>query len=61
MNHYVCTGECHGVSDVQKSCEALGCHKKGEPLVECKCEDGKHSEAFEKKRGEMGDEKKGSA
>ena len=58
MKHYVCTGECRGVSDVPKSCEASGCHKKGVPLVPCECGDEKHDEVFEKKRMEMGDEKK---
>ena len=53
MKHYACTGECHGVSDVPKKCDAQGCHKKGEPLVECVCEDGAHAEVFNKKGKEM--------
>jgi len=53
MKHYICTGECRGVSDVPMACGAAGCHKKGEPLVECNCGDGKHAEVFEKKRQDM--------
>ena len=61
MKHYVCTGECRGASDVPKNCESLGCHKKGEPLTSCECEDRKHGPAFEKKRREMGSGKKNGA
>lgn len=61
MEHYVCTGECRGVSDVPKMCGALGCHKKEKPFTECNCEDGKHADAFEKKRREMEEGKKNRA
>ncbi len=57
MKHYVCVGECRGVSNVPKTCGALGCHKYGHPLVECECEDRKHNETFEKKRKDVGEEK----
>lgn len=45
MRHYVCVGECRGVSDKPGNCQALGCHKRGEPLAECGCEDGMHHRA----------------
>ena len=58
MKHYVCTGECRGVSDTPKSCDAIGCHKHGEPLMECDCEDGKHGKVFAKKGQDMQQQEK---
>ena len=46
MSHYVCTGECGGESDKPGVCQAEDCSKKGQPLVECDCEDGEHAEAI---------------
>jgi hypothetical protein len=40
--HFVCAGECGGVSDHPKNCEAKACSFSGEPLHECRCEDGMH-------------------
>ena len=48
MTHYVCTGDCGGVSDEAKSCDAEDCSKYGEPLTECNCDDGKHNEEAER-------------
>ena len=44
MKHYVCTGECKGVSDTPGVCRAEVCSEKGKPLVECNCTDGMHAE-----------------
>jgi len=44
MTHYVCTGGCEGESSKPGVCQAEGCAKEGEPLLECNCEDGSHSE-----------------
>ncbi len=42
MKHYICTGECGGVSDTPGTCQAGECSLQGQPLVECTCRDGKH-------------------
>lgn len=42
MKHYICTGECGGVSDNPGTCQAEDCSKHGEPLVACNCNDGEH-------------------
>jgi len=42
MDHYVCAGSCHGASPNPGVCQADECEMKGEPLVKCDCEDGKH-------------------
>lgn len=42
MTHYICTGDCEGVSDKPGVCQAADCIKHGESLMECHCEDGKH-------------------
>ena len=44
--HFVCTGECGGVSAKAQSCGDEECSMHGEPLVECDCKDGKHEEAL---------------
>jgi hypothetical protein len=49
MKHYVCTGECKGVSDKPGTCQDITCSKHEMPLTECNCTNGKHEEAFEKK------------
>ena len=46
MTHYVCTGECGGVSDTPKSCDDKACSMHDKPLVECHCTDGKHKEVL---------------
>ncbi|MDO8536754.1 MAG: hypothetical protein Q7R94_00720 [bacterium] len=42
MKHYICTGDCKGVSDKPGVCEAQDCPKHGKPLEECDCVGGKH-------------------
>lgn len=43
MKHYVCEGECGGVSDVPKACESEECNLRGKDLKECDCLDEKHN------------------
>ncbi len=49
MTHYVCKGECKGVSEAPVSCGAESCSLHNHPLVECNCEDGSHKEEGEMK------------
>jgi len=42
--HYVCAGTCGGVSDFAKDCEDKSCNFYGQPMHECRCEDGLHRE-----------------
>ncbi|MES2023672.1 MAG: hypothetical protein V4439_03230 [Patescibacteria group bacterium] len=46
--HFICTGGCNGVSNMPGVCNAKDCPKHGQPLMECKCEDGKHEGALSK-------------
>ena len=39
MKHYICEGECHGVSDEPGTCQDENCSLHGEELVECDCGD----------------------
>lgn len=48
MTHYVCTGECGGVSEVAKNCGTESCSRYEKPLVACDCTDGKHEEVLKK-------------
>jgi hypothetical protein len=51
MTHFVCTGECGGISDHAKVCEGENCTKKDHPMNECSCGDEKHiSTSKEKKK-----------
>lgn len=43
MSHYVCNGECGGVSDTPGVCQAETCSLHNQPLSECNCEGGKES------------------
>ncbi len=43
MKHYICEGDCGGVSDTPKACGTQGCSMEGKDLKECECTDGKHS------------------
>ncbi len=43
MSHYICTGDCQGISDKPGSCQANTCQKYNKPLTECDCSDNKHS------------------
>ncbi len=47
MKHYICTGGCHGESEVPGVCNSPTCPKHNHPLIEC-CEDGLHSELVAK-------------
>lgn len=42
MKHYICTGECAGISEKPGVCQSQTCSKHGVPLMECDCRDGKH-------------------
>ncbi len=42
MEHFVCKGDCKGVSDHAKKCEDANCPNFGKDLELCTCEDGKH-------------------
>jgi len=42
MQHYICKGECKGVSETPGSCGADTCSMKDQPLVECSCENASH-------------------
>lgn len=44
MTHYVCTGECGGVSEQPGTCQAESCSRYHQPLIECNCIDGQHEE-----------------
>lgn len=47
MNHYICSGECQGVSDKPGVCQADTCPKHNQPLIECDCSDNKHGGVFD--------------
>jgi hypothetical protein len=49
MTHYVCTGECGGVTEHPQNCATESCSRFNEPLVACNCTDGKHEEALKEK------------
>lgn len=44
MTHYICTGNCHGIvsepeyQNGKTACSTEGCPMKGQPFVECNCE-----------------------
>jgi len=40
--HYICTGDCKGVSDGPGICTTTGCSRFNEHLEECNCEDDQH-------------------
>ncbi|MDP3661287.1 MAG: hypothetical protein Q8R17_00295 [bacterium] len=42
MQHYICTGECHGESSNPGVCQVEDCKKEGEPLTPCNCPDSTH-------------------
>lgn len=52
--HYVCTGDCGGMSGQPGVCQAETCAKKGQPLTPCTCENGAHAEAKAKAQEETG-------
>lgn len=46
--HFVCNGECNGVAEMPGVCNSATCSKGNHPLIECRCEDGKHTEILKK-------------
>jgi len=44
--HFVCIGGCGKVSPTQDKCNSVGCWRARNPLAECDCTDGKHTEFF---------------
>ena len=42
MKHYICSGECGGVSEEPKKCGDETCSRYEKDLEECSCTDGKH-------------------
>ena len=43
MTHFICTGECKGMSDHPGTCQDEACSKHDEALEHCECDDGKHN------------------
>ncbi|OGD82823.1 hypothetical protein A3A54_02445 [Candidatus Curtissbacteria bacterium RIFCSPLOWO2_01_FULL_39_62] len=49
VKHYVCDGNCKGVSlDQDATCNTVDCPKHGLPLQVCTCPDQKHEEVLNK-------------
>lgn len=42
MSHYVCSGDCRGVSEIPGVCQSADCLRHGQSLEECSCADSKH-------------------
>lgn len=42
MPHYICRGECHGVSPTPGVCQTQNCSKISQALEPCACQDGSH-------------------
>lgn len=42
MAHFICTGDCNGVSETPGTCQAPDCQQYSQALAECHCEDGMH-------------------
>ncbi len=55
MNHFVCTGKCHGVSEKAGVCETADCTKKGADLTECNCSDGNHAAVLASEEAQSGE------
>lgn len=45
--HYICTGECKGMSATPGNCQTYGCTMYAKPLVACKCVDWTHPKEFQ--------------
>ena len=43
MKHYICSGECGGISKKAGVCETAGCSMQGQDLELCECEDITHN------------------
>lgn len=53
MQHYVCIGECEGVSeDGGATCQTADCSDYGKKLKDCSCGDGMHGTLLEEKSAE---------
>lgn len=52
MRHYICTGGCGGETSAPGVCETEDCHKEGEALTPCDCEDGSHKNADPEEKDE---------
>lgn len=48
MEHYICTGTCHGQSEKPKNCGDKTCTMYDKPLVPCNCADAKHGKEEKK-------------
>lgn len=48
MEHYVCTGNCGGVSEIPTSCQTKNCTKYKKRYKKCYCYSKKHLDALEK-------------
>jgi len=57
QEHYVCLGDCEGVSDKTGVCQAPSCITFGQPLSPCNCTDGKHSKMETNQKTELADPK----
>ncbi len=38
MEHYICTGDCNGVSQNPGLCQDKSCSKHNKPLIFCDCD-----------------------
>jgi len=45
--HYICLGECEGVSTKTGVCVAVECDKYDQDLLACTCTDGEHNVPLE--------------
>ena len=45
--HFICTGECHGVSPVSGTCQTESCSEFAEPLQSCHCDEPEHMDKVE--------------
>ncbi len=42
MKHFICKGDCKGMSDQPGVCQTEGCSMHGQPLEECEWADNMH-------------------
>ena len=47
MVHFVCSGECSGVSETPMACGMKDCSKYNHPLIKCDCADNSHKRVFQ--------------
>jgi len=53
ITHYICKGECQGVSDMEGICQNEFCSRYHQPLEQCTCTDGRHGLPEEKDDGDF--------